>query len=839
MASTAYDVSVRKALNNKGIDNSRIGYNNGYTTIDGQNFLKADKLYNGTGFTNQTNFNTAFNSYSAASKPSITAVAGTVRPTVTAPRTSTTNTATTGGTGFTAPKAPMTPTTAPMPGSVQIRPALEASGINPNAIGYNNATRSVTVNGQPFTTPSQSINGTAYATPSQYQGALNNYRVGDLQNQVYNYKTAENPYTKQIDDTIAYLMDYAKQQQVSDPYSTPEYAAYAAQSGRRASQGIRAAQEAFGGAGFGRSTALGERAQGVQNGETEYLETQVIPAILAAEQQRKQAQYNNVSGLLNPLAVQQNSADAREQSRFTNLYNTLISFADEKQRGVQNAQADAALTGSYQTPEQQTLYNSLLAIKQQAEAKGITKDQRAVLSAQADQLRTQLQSLGVDISALGVGSSSSAAAKANPFRTIQGQQLDLQNKQTNIDTALRYGEQAGRLLTPQSDPSGYLRQVQKGAPLNYTAQQDRVTNAQEDRRIGQTDRSLTESERSNRAGEQYNQDRLSFDKDSFKQEFSQRQYEFGEEQAIRWAGQYLNEAQLEEVKRANQAGESIDLDRLAETVRSNMENEAQGWTGLDLDGQRIAMGGSGSGGGGYSGLTQSQIIDSIKDQFAVEVPVYDEDGDQTGTKTQYPKNKDATTKDSIYQSVIGYGLPANEEDQTLLALGLTQKDIADLDKKYAASTNAPTGGGGSAMPNTITQASFKSGGGGGGLQFTNGTAGYNNYYKAQKFVGTNNFNQSGAAVAQAIKNAGYPGEWLAPALELVARESSFNPNAANPKSTARGIFQFLDATRKNYGGANVDWSDPYQQAVAGLKYIKDRYGTPTKALQHWDAKKWY
>ncbi|WP_373458191.1 transglycosylase SLT domain-containing protein [Paenibacillus harenae] len=76
-------------------------------------------------------------------------------------------------------------------------------------------------------------------------------------------------------------------------------------------------------------------------------------------------------------------------------------------------------------------------------------------------------------------------------------------------------------------------------------------------------------------------------------------------------------------------------------------------------------------------------------------------------------------------------------------------------------------------------------------------------------------------------------------MELVARESSFNANAKNPNSTAAGLFQFLDDTRKNYGGNKVDWSDPYQQAVAGIQYVKDRYGSPEKALAFWDKNKWY
>ncbi|MBA9088824.1 SLT domain-containing protein [Fontibacillus solani] len=90
-----------------------------------------------------------------------------------------------------------------------------------------------------------------------------------------------------------------------------------------------------------------------------------------------------------------------------------------------------------------------------------------------------------------------------------------------------------------------------------------------------------------------------------------------------------------------------------------------------------------------------------------------------------------------------------------------------------------------------------------------------------------------------MKKLNLSDEWLMPTLELVARESSFNPNAKNPKSTAAGLFQFLDATRKNYGGDKVNWNDPYQQSLAGLKYIKDRYGTPEKALEFWDKNKWY
>jgi SLT domain-containing protein len=94
-------------------------------------------------------------------------------------------------------------------------------------------------------------------------------------------------------------------------------------------------------------------------------------------------------------------------------------------------------------------------------------------------------------------------------------------------------------------------------------------------------------------------------------------------------------------------------------------------------------------------------------------------------------------------------------------------------------------------------------------------------------------------VTKALQSLNLPADWSQPLLELIARESSFNANAANPKSSAKGLFQFLDSTRQNYGGKNVNWNDPYQQILAGIKYVKDRYGTPADALTFWDKNGYY
>jgi hypothetical protein len=73
-----------------------------------------------------------------------------------------------------------------------------------------------------------------------------------------------------------------------------------------------------------------------------------------------------------------------------------------------------------------------------------------------------------------------------------------------------------------------------------------------------------------------------------------------------------------------------------------------------------------------------------------------------------------------------------------------------------------------------------------------------------------------------------------PLLNIVNGESGFNPAAANPGSSARGLFQFLDSTAQGYGlPSDASQAPVDQQIAAGLKYIKDRYGTPANAWQFW------
>lgn len=73
-------------------------------------------------------------------------------------------------------------------------------------------------------------------------------------------------------------------------------------------------------------------------------------------------------------------------------------------------------------------------------------------------------------------------------------------------------------------------------------------------------------------------------------------------------------------------------------------------------------------------------------------------------------------------------------------------------------------------------------------------------------------------------------EW--PAMyQLVMNESGFNPNAQNPNSEAYGLGQFLNSTWEGTGIKKT--SDPSLQADAMIQYIKNRYSTPSSALDFW------
>lgn len=70
------------------------------------------------------------------------------------------------------------------------------------------------------------------------------------------------------------------------------------------------------------------------------------------------------------------------------------------------------------------------------------------------------------------------------------------------------------------------------------------------------------------------------------------------------------------------------------------------------------------------------------------------------------------------------------------------------------------------------------------------------------------------------------------------RESNWNPNAHNKSSGAHGIPQSLPASKMASEGS--DYMTNYKTQIRwGLKYIKQRYGNPSNALDHSNRKGWY
>ena len=63
---------------------------------------------------------------------------------------------------------------------------------------------------------------------------------------------------------------------------------------------------------------------------------------------------------------------------------------------------------------------------------------------------------------------------------------------------------------------------------------------------------------------------------------------------------------------------------------------------------------------------------------------------------------------------------------------------------------------------------------------------------------------------------------------IVHKESRWNNTAQNPNSTAHGLCQFLKSTYAIYGEKT---DNPERQIDMCLKYVFDRYKTPSKALE--------
>lgn len=92
-------------------------------------------------------------------------------------------------------------------------------------------------------------------------------------------------------------------------------------------------------------------------------------------------------------------------------------------------------------------------------------------------------------------------------------------------------------------------------------------------------------------------------------------------------------------------------------------------------------------------------------------------------------------------------------------------------------------------------------------------------------------------VYTAFLAAGFPPDQWGDLVNIVNKESSWNIDARNPNGGAFGLFQFLGGTKKAY--LPDESTDPLVQGQAGMKYIRDRYGSPAAAWAFWQKHSWY
>lgn len=214
-----------------------------------------------------------------------------------------------------------------------------------------------------------------------------------------------------------------------NPETDPEYKAALARARTTIDAGNSQAQAEMNRRGILNSTITSDRMGEIASQEMGRVETDVLPQLNQQAYSRAYQAY----------ADQQ----AQEQQRFQSMAALAQMYNQEDQRGIDNRLTadqtafsnrvtEAGLTGNYLSGEAEGYINQLLALKQQAESPGITAAERSKLSNQADGIRARLQSLGVDSSKYGANVSAAAAGQARAgVRTLQGQQLDAQNREAD------------------------------------------------------------------------------------------------------------------------------------------------------------------------------------------------------------------------------------------------------------------------------------------------------------------------------------------------------------------------------------------------------------------------
>jgi hypothetical protein len=99
--------------------------------------------------------------------------------------------------------------------------------------------------------------------------------------------------------------------------------------------------------------------------------------------------------------------------------------------------------------------------------------------------------------------------------------------------------------------------------------------------------------------------------------------------------------------------------------------------------------------------------------------------------------------------------------------------------------------------------------------------------------------EAAAALTQAMAREGVPDSWRRGLEFIMHKESRGQIDARNPIHSARGLFQL---TRVNYHlnpSGEASFGNGVEEAQGGIRYIKQRYGSAEKAVEHWHRRGWY
>ncbi|NEU27011.1 hypothetical protein G3M74_12990 [Paenibacillus polymyxa] len=513
---------VRQALNNKGVNNSRIGYSNGYVTVDGKNFLKPGSVANGSAMSSQQNFNNAWQ-------------------------------------GMTPTKPVSVPTVA------KASPMVQAA---------NNVRNNMTTS--TFTPPTPRLEQTL----NSLSGLANTQAA----------KLPEFKYDPDSDPAYQVALREAQ--------------ANLATAQRNTNAGLRAT-------GQGRSSYSETLANQLANRSMESIANTTLPQMM-----------QQAYGRFIDKANYDQSAAQQQAQQLANLYGL------QYQQDVTKPMAEAQLTGNYMPAEARQAINDILTFKNQAETKGTTAQQRADLSAQADNRRKILESLGINSAAYGsnVNANNAAQNASTGFRTLQGQQQDLQRKESNLNAANVVSQMTGRAVTPQDDWQGLMRQANNpNAPLTQQAQQQQFANS-----------------------------------------LAARQQQFNEGQQG-WENQF-NMAKFEEDVRQFGLQYAISQQQLA----LSQDDNARQWADLDYK-QATSSGSNG-------GLTANQVVSNMKSLYSE--PVYGTNADGDSVKEGTRITSDPKKRLEMFKNVVDQNRPDDETRQILYSLGITKDEITDFKKLY-------------------------------------------------------------------------------------------------------------------------------------------------------------